>query len=279
MQTRPVWRMRVGINSQFRFRRSQQTLKEFKLYTDYFGADNPLVRRQSSSLSPSSSPCLSSGNHSLKLFQETIEGLQNQWPSSWGSAQAQLGRVGRASTNTGRFRVCGSRCRQRTARLTKSRYQFCDADLVWESKRFKWYVTSSSPWRAGLFFRRGVIGGEMKFSMELAAYWRDFVIDLSSAHCFAQSCDHSLVSEQKIGHWNKNACSESKPAQRSRSKSTTSPKKGRLLRFRSNRWTAQQLQMAVRKSLETMFGMILNWLQPKFGATLTANEIRSLNSM
>ena len=53
----------------------------------------------------------------------------------------------------------------------------------------------------------------------------------------------------KIGHWNKTACSESKPAQRSRSKSTTSPKKGRLLRFRSNRWTAQQLQMAVRKKL------------------------------
>ena len=29
----------------------------------------------------------------------------------------------------------------------------------------------------------------------------------------------------KIGHWNKTACSESKPAQRSRSKSTISPKK------------------------------------------------------
>ena len=30
-----------------------------------------MVRRQSSSLSPSSSPCLSSGNHSRRLFQKT----------------------------------------------------------------------------------------------------------------------------------------------------------------------------------------------------------------
>ena len=36
--------------------------------------------------------------------------LQNQWPSSWVCAQAQLGRVERASTNTGCFRVGGSRC-------------------------------------------------------------------------------------------------------------------------------------------------------------------------
>ena len=35
--------------------------------------------------------------------------LQNQWPSSWGSALAQLGRVGLASTNTGCCLVGGSR--------------------------------------------------------------------------------------------------------------------------------------------------------------------------
>ena len=38
----------------------------------------------------------------------------------------------------------------------------------------------------------------------------------------------------------------------------------------SNR-TAQQLQMAARKSLETMSGMILNQLQPKFAKSI-ANE-------
>ena len=35
--------------------------------------------------------------------------LQNQMPSSWGSALAQVGRVGQASTNTGRFQVGCSR--------------------------------------------------------------------------------------------------------------------------------------------------------------------------
>ena len=39
----------------------------------------------------------------------------------------------------------------------------------------------------------------------------------------------------KIGHGNRFACSESRPVQSSRSKSTTRPRKGRLLRFQSNR--------------------------------------------
>ena len=38
----------------------------------------------------------------------------------------------------------------------------------------------------------------------------------------------------KIWHRNKTACSESNPVQSSRSKSTTCPRKGRLLRFESN---------------------------------------------
>ena len=37
--------------------------------------------------------------------------------------------------------------------------------------------------------------------------------------------------------------------------------------------TAQPLQVAVRKSLETMSGMILNRLQPKFAAKLVANAM------
>ena len=40
--------------------------------------------------------------------------------------------------------------------------------------------------------------------------------------------------------------------------------------------TAQPLQMAARKSLETMSGVILNWLQPKFGAKSVANEMLCL---
>ena len=45
---------------------------------------------------------------------------QNQRPSSWGSSPALLALVGRASTNSGRLRVGGSRCWQRPARLRKT---------------------------------------------------------------------------------------------------------------------------------------------------------------
>ena len=43
--------------------------------------------------------------------------------------------------------------------------------------------------------------------------------------------------------------------------------------------TAQRLQMAARKSLETMSGVILNRLQPKFAAKSVANEMRCLKAM
>ena len=61
---------------------------------------------------------------------------QNQRPSSWGRSPALLARVGRASTNTGRFRVGGSRCGPRPARLRKTCYHSCDTDSVQESTRF-----------------------------------------------------------------------------------------------------------------------------------------------
>ena len=66
------------------FNRPKKTLKEFKLYTVYFRAEESfikplqlagLVRLQSSCLSSSSSPCLSSGNYSLRLFQKKIKGF------------------------------------------------------------------------------------------------------------------------------------------------------------------------------------------------------------
>ena len=46
----------------------------------------------------------------------------------------------------------------------------------------------------------------------------------------------------------------------------------------SNR-SAQRLQMAARESLETMSGMIVKRLQPKFAVKLVANEMRYLNAM
>ena len=57
-----------------------------------------MVRLQSSSLSPSSSPCLLSGNHSRRPEDNRRFWLQNQMSSSWGSAPAQLGLVRRASS-------------------------------------------------------------------------------------------------------------------------------------------------------------------------------------
>ena len=65
---------------------------------------------------------------------------QNQWPSSWCRSQAQLARVKRASTNTGRFWVGGSRCWQRPASLRKTCYHSCDTDSVQELTRFKCFV-------------------------------------------------------------------------------------------------------------------------------------------
>ena len=67
---------------------------------------------------------------------------QNQWPSSWGRARL----AGRASANTGRFQVCGSRCVPRPARLRKVCGHSCDTDSVRESKRFICCVCFG-PWR------------------------------------------------------------------------------------------------------------------------------------
>ena len=69
---------------------------------------NLLIRRQSSSLSPSLAPadqCCLSGNHSKRLFKKTIKGIyckksMAKLLGSWGCSPAQVGRFGRASTNT-----------------------------------------------------------------------------------------------------------------------------------------------------------------------------------
>ena len=76
---------------------------------------------------------------------------QNQGLSSLGSAFAQHCRVWVASTNTGHFRIGGSRCWPQLARLKKICYHSCNnwrlktrkicyhpcnTELVWKSKRF-----------------------------------------------------------------------------------------------------------------------------------------------
>ena len=60
--------------------------------------------------------------------------LKNQWLSSWGRAQAQLGQVGLARTNTGSFQVGCSHCCQLPASLRQTCYQSCNTDSVWEWK-------------------------------------------------------------------------------------------------------------------------------------------------
>ena len=64
--------------------------------------------------------------------------LQNQWPSSWGSAPAQLqvGPVWLSSTNTGCFLVSCRRCGPQQACLRKTCYHSCFTDSVRQSKRF-----------------------------------------------------------------------------------------------------------------------------------------------
>ena len=114
--------------------------------------------------------------------------LLNRWPSSWGRGPAQLGRVGRTRSNTGRFWVGGSRCGPRQARLRKTCYHSCDTDTIRESKRFYCFVEIGPP---------RVFSREMKISVALESV--------------------------KISHRNKTACSKSNPVQGSRSKSMTCP--------------------------------------------------------
>ena len=134
--------MRVGINSlQSSISAFSTDLKEFKLSTDYSWIleqikslqinTNPLVRRQSSSFSPSSSPCMS-GNNFQRLFQKTIEGFDCKINDR--ALEAALRHSlgwsdGRAQTQ-GFFRVGGCHCRQQQARLRKKCYHSCDAESL-----------------------------------------------------------------------------------------------------------------------------------------------------
>ena len=112
--------------------------------------------------------------------------------------------------------------------------------------------------------------------------WREIVADQGSAHRFAQSFRAVIGLCVRIWHRNKSSCSESNPVQSSRCKSTTCPSVSEE-RATAQIWnlkrTAPRLQIAARKSLETMSGMILNRSQAKFTAKSVANEMRYFRAM
>ena len=87
------------------------------------------------------------------LVQKVIEGLESEINGQALGAALRLARVGRASlsTNTGRFRVGGSRCGPRQARLRKACYHSCDTDSTQSSTRFQCFV-NFGPQRVTFFF-------------------------------------------------------------------------------------------------------------------------------
>ena len=119
-------------------------LKEFKLHTVYFGTSEQIKPLQP--VGQAAEFKFESKFEPLQVIWQSLPKaipednrrfwLQNQWQCSWGRALAQLERVGLARSNTGRFRVGGSRCWPRQARLRKTCYHSCDTDSVRQSKRF-----------------------------------------------------------------------------------------------------------------------------------------------
>ena len=76
----------------------------------------------------------------------------------------------------------------------------------------------------------------------------------------------------KIWNWNKTACSKSNPVQSSRSKSITCPKKGHLLRFKSNNSAtsddgAQKLENDVWYDSESIATKVCSPIGRKWNAT------------
>ena len=95
-----------------------------------FNLHKSVVRLQTSSLSPSSSQCLSSGHLSQGLSQTAIKGfwMLNQWPSS----STVLG------SHFSTFRVGDSRCWQQPALFRN--YHSCNNSSVQQSRGFWWFV-------------------------------------------------------------------------------------------------------------------------------------------
>ena len=86
----------------------------------------------------------------------------------------------------------------------------------------------------------------------------------------------------KIWHRNKTACSESNPVQSSRSKSTTCPRKGSLLRFESNSTAtsdggAQKLGNDVRRNSESIATKVCSQICRKWNAMFESHVVTSVD--
>ena len=92
---------------------------------------------------------------SWSLFRKTKRKfcLQNQWPSSWGSAPARLGQVGLASTNTGPW-VFPSRLQSPLAATGSLEEKVLPLLLCWLTLRFKKVsmICKFRKWRRFFFF-------------------------------------------------------------------------------------------------------------------------------
>ena len=121
--------MRVDIDSQL-FQCFKKNSNTTQLILGLQSRDNPLVRLQSSSLSPSLTPCLSSGNHSQRLFQKTIERFDCKI-----KRRAQMGKHKHRA-----FPTLLQSLRAATACLRKTCHYSCDTDSVQESTRFWCFV-------------------------------------------------------------------------------------------------------------------------------------------
>ena len=124
-----------------------------------------------------------------RLFQKIIEGLGEKSTAkhlgaSWGRSPALLARVGRVSTNTGRFQVCWSRCWLQQAHLRKTCYHL-------------WYWLSSRVNKVLILCKFQAATSQIFWCVKWTIRWNwlEVVADQSSAHCFVQSFYQSVVSE------------------------------------------------------------------------------------
>ena len=215
-----------------------------------------MVRRQSSSLSPAAAlPVI--WQSLWTLFQKLIECLEGKINGQALGAALWLclrGLDGQAQTQPGReFPSWRQSLQAATCSLEENMIPLL---RYWLSSRVNKVLTLCKFWTVTTPTSHFLFSSDMKFWWK----WREVVAYQSVAHRFAQSFYRS---EQKydIGTkahvLNQILCKAAGLNQR--------PVLGKGVCSDLNR-TAKQLQMAVRKSLETMSGVILNWSQPKFAA-------------
>ena len=194
-----VWWMRVDneslLSSISAFKKNSNSTQFIELYfgvSEQINLYNPLIRRQSSSLSPSLSPCQPVPVIWQSLLKTIWENkrriwLPNWWPSSWSCTlahwhslgwsdrQAQTQGVAElAAVTVGSYLVAWGKRATTLVILTQfnSQIGFNALQILGCDKSTFFYVKWNFQWN-----------------------WLEVVADKSSAHCFAQSCNHSLVSE------------------------------------------------------------------------------------